>query len=225
MSQIHTLHALHWAGNRRARIVRVALSLAVMFGALCQMILPATGGVAAATPATAVATGASAPRYTRRLGDAAPAPPRASLPVRLKVPAIGVDAAVEQVGKTPDGAMDVPSNFFATAWYQLGPRPGEAGNAVIDGHVDSTTGKAIFYDLRKLARGDQIVVVGDDGVERRFVVSDMGAYATADVPLDRVFGPATGAHLNLITCDSNTTFNRATHSYDGNLVVYADATP
>jgi len=131
---------------------------------------------------------------------------------------------VEQVGKTPDGAMDVPRDFYETAWYQLGPRPGEPGNAVIDGHVDSTTGKAIFWDLRKLVRGDKIIVVGDDGVERRFVVTDMGTYATADVPLARVFGPATGTHLNLITCDSNTTFNHTTASYDGNLVVYADAT-
>ncbi|MGI8855405.1 MAG: class F sortase, partial [Thermomicrobiales bacterium] len=180
---------------------------------------PATPPPAAVTPAAPV------PRYVRRLGDAAALPPRAGQPVRLKIPSIGVDAPVEQVGKTPDGAMDVPKDFYETAWYQLGPRPGEAGNAVIDGHVDSTMGKAIFYDLRKLVHGDQITVVGDDGAERHFVVADMGTYATQDVPLARVFGPATGAHLNLITCDSNTTFNQTTHSYDGNLVVYADAMP
>lgn len=208
---------------RRARIVHTALSVAMCFVILCQIIGP--GGVAAAGPPGAVTTGGPVAHYVRRLGDAAPPPPRPGQPVRLKIPSISVDAVVEQVGKTPDGAMDVPRDFYETAWYQLGPRPGEPGNAVIDGHVDSTTGKAIFWDLRKLVRGDQIVVVGDDGVERRFVVTDMGTYATADVPLDRLFGPAAGAHLNLITCDSNTTFNHTTHSYDGNLVVYADAAP
>lgn len=222
-------------GERRAWTLRIALALAVLCGALSQIVTPDGRGVAAAPSPSAVTAaaqappattpGAPVPRYVRRLGDAATAPPRAGQPARLKIAAINVDAAVEQVGKTPDGAMDVPRNFDETAWYQFGPRPGEQGNAVIDGHVDSTTGKAVFWDLRKLVRGDQIVVVGDDGVERRFIVVDMGAYATADVPLARVFGPATGVHLNLITCDSNTTFNYTTHSYDGNFIVYADAAP
>lgn len=203
--------------NRRAA-VRVALVVAVLSGLVGPI------GAAAAPPSGNVTTGAPAARFVRRLGDAAPAP-RAGLPLRLKIPAIGVDAAVEQVGRTPDGAMDVPKDFYDTAWYMLGPRPGEPGNAVIDGHVDSTTGKAIFWDLRKLARGDQIVVVGDDGVERRFVVVETDTYATPDVPLARIFGPSPGAHLNLITCDANTTFNYTTHSYDGNVVVYADALP
>ena len=230
MRQIH-MQCFRRIGDRRAWVARVALTLSIFFGAFCQMAVAGVGIEAAAPPPpgsvapSTVAPGAPVPRYTRRLGTAAAPIPRAGQPVRLKIPSISVDAAVEQVGKTPDGAMDVPSNFFDTAWYQLGPRPGETGNAVIDGHVDSTTGKAIFYDLRKLAHGDQITVVGDDGVERHFIVSDIGTYATQDVPLDRVFGPATGAHLNLITCDANTTFNRTTHSYDGNLVVYADAMP
>jgi hypothetical protein len=226
MRQIPIIYRFRRIGDRRAWVAHIALAFALLAGLFCQIAQPGGGGVAAAPPPPgSVAPGAPAPRYTRRLGTAAAPIPRAGQPVRLKIPSIGVDAAVEQVGKTPDGAMDVPSNFFDTAWYQLGPRPGETGNAVIDGHVDSTTGKAIFWDLRKLAHGDQITVVGDDGVERHFVVSDTGTYATQDVPLARVFGSATGAHLNLITCDSNTTFNQTTHSYDGNLVVYADAVP
>ena len=213
---------------RHGWIAHHTLALALLLGAFWQVAGPGDGVAADTPPPGSIAPGAAAPstpapRYTRRLGDAAAPIPRAGQPVRLKIPSIGVDAPVEQVGKTPDGAMDVPKDFYDTAWYQLGPRPGETGNAVIDGHVDSTMGKAIFYDLRKLIHGEQIVVVGDDGVERHFVVSDTGTYATQDVPLNRIFGPATGAHLNLITCDSNTTFNQTTHSYDGNFVVYADA--
>jgi hypothetical protein len=230
MRQMH-MQCFRRIGDRRAWVARVALAFALLSGLFCQIAAPGGGGVVAAPPPPGsvapgtIAPGTPAPRYTRRLGTAAALIPRAGQPVRLKIPSISVDAAVEQVGKTPDGAMDVPSSFYDTAWYQLGPRPGETGNAVIDGHVDSTTGKAIFYDLRKLMHGDQITVVGDDSVERHFIVSDMGTYATQDVPLARIFGPATGAHLNLITCDSNTTFNQTTHSYDGNLVVYADAMP
>ena len=194
MHQIDIMRYIRQVNERRASVVRLALALVLLAGTLCHIAAPESSGVSAATPPgsvapTAVTPSTPAPRYTRRLGDAGAPIPRAGQPVRLKIPSIGVDAPVEQVGKTPDGAMDVPSDFYDTAWYQLGPRPGETGNAVIDGHVDSTTGKAIFYDLRKLAHGEQIVVVGDDGVERHFVVSDTGTYATQGVPLTASSAP------------------------------------
>jgi len=150
---------------------------------------------------------------------------RPGIPVRMRIPKIGVDAAIEQVGLTPDGAMDTPKNFADTAWYQLGPRPGEQGNAVIAGHVDSTTGVAVFWDLRKLNQGDELFVTGDDGAERRFVVGGWETYEDTAAPLVRIFGPSTSTHLNLITCDSNSRFERSYASYTGALVLYADATP
>ena len=42
--------------------------------------------------------------------------------------------AVEDVGLTPGGAMDVPKGPSDVAWFDLGPRPGEVGSAVIAGH-------------------------------------------------------------------------------------------
>lgn len=55
-------------------------------------------------------------------------------PVRLKIPKINIDAAIESVGLTPEGAMDVPKSHTNVAWFNLGPRPGEQGSAVINGH-------------------------------------------------------------------------------------------
>ncbi len=147
----------------------------------------------------------------------------AGVPVRLKIPAINLDAAVEDVGLTPANLMDLPKQYDEAAWYRLGPRPGEPGNAVISGHVDSTTGIALFWDLRKLVPGDTIGVVGDDGIQRQFVVTASERYATGDAPLTRIFGAADGSHLNLITCDADTPFDRASGAYTGYLLVYADA--
>lgn len=162
------------------------------------------------------------------LSAATPAPlptplPRPGLPVRLTIPTIGVDAEVEHVGLAPDGAMDVPKNYANTAWYAPGTRPGERGNAAINGHVDSKTGKAIFWDLKKLKPGDEIIVGGDDGVERTFVVTSTEIYKRAEAPLNRIFGPAAGAYLNLITCDG--VFDRRRQEYDSNLVVYTEVMP
>jgi LPXTG-site transpeptidase (sortase) family protein len=184
---------------------------------------PAASGTPAAPPvplaptATMIAPTATAP----------PAPPTAvpvvvGKPKRVKIPKIKVDADVEYVSLAPDGAMDVPKNYDNTAWYQLGPRPGEQGNSAIAGHVDSKTGKAVFWDLPKLQPGDEVFVVGDDGVERKFVVIGIASYKRTDAPLDRIFGPTTSRHLNLITCDPESGFNRTTSEYGGNVVVYTE---
>ena len=224
---MNCIHLFHSINHTRAWIVRIAFALTILFGAFTQTVGPAGGIVGAANPPVTVTPGSPPRTFIRRLGGGAPAPvsaqPHIGQPVRLKIPAINVDAVVEDVGQAPDGAMDVPKDFNETAWYDLGVRPGVPGNAVIDGHVDSMTGKAVFWDLRKLVSGDQIVVVGDDGVERPFVVTASESYARTDVPLDRVFGPTTETHLNLITCDSSTAFDRSRGEYAGNLVVYARA--
>ncbi len=52
--------------------------------------------------------------------------------------------------------MGVPDNGHDVAWFKLGARPGEEGNAVIAGHVDDQKGPAIFYHLDKLTKGDEI---------------------------------------------------------------------
>ncbi|MHB8645371.1 MAG: class F sortase, partial [Thermomicrobiales bacterium] len=96
--------------------------------------------------------------------------PGVGTPVRLTIAAINVDAAIEAVGLTADGTVDTPQTPDDTAWYQLGPRPGEPGNAVIVGHVDSSAGGAVFWDLRTLTPGSMIVVVSDDGVTHQFVM-------------------------------------------------------
>lgn len=148
--------------------------------------------------------------------------PRAGLPVKVKIPKIKVDANVEYVGLTADGAMDVPKNYDNTAWYQLGPRPGEQGNSAIAGHVDSKTGKAVFWDLKLLKSGDEIFVVGDDGIERKFVVKEVASYKRADAPLQKIFGSSTKKQLSVITCDPDSGFNRTTSEYGGNIVVYTE---
>ena len=155
------------------------------------------------------------------LASQAPPPPVAG-PSRLVIPTIGVDAAVESVGLTHDGAMDVPSGPYTVGWYRLGTPPGAVGSAVIGGHVDyRSVGPAVFWRLRELVPGDTLVVVTEDGDERRFRVTEVVSYATASVPLERVFGPAASPRLNLITCDG--TFNARERNYDQRLVVYAEA--
>jgi LPXTG-site transpeptidase (sortase) family protein len=139
------------------------------------------------------------------------------------IPAIKVDAPVEHVGTTPDGAMDVPKEWNDVGWYQLGFRPGEPGSAVMAGHLDSTTDRAVFWDLNKLKGGDQVQVIREDGSQLSFAVAASETYAFDNAPLQRIFGAATTSGLNLVTCDG--TFDQGSKNYSKRLIVYTTALP
>lgn len=142
-------------------------------------------------------------------------------PLRLRIPAIGVDAAVDHVGLTPEGDMDVPTTWMNVGWYKSGPRPGETGNAVIDGHLDSETDIAVFWHLRKLKPGDTIEVDDDRGRTHVFRVTRTEMFAAGDATAsEKVFGSTTGKHLNLVTCDG--TWSDRQGSYSQRLAVFSE---
>lgn len=151
----------------------------------------------------------------------APTPERVSLPVRLKIPHINVDAAFEYVGLTPDGAMDVPKERANVAWFDPGARPGENGSAVIAGHYGRKNGKgSVFDDLHKLRKGDKIYVEQENGGSISFVVRESRRF-NPDADASAVFGSSDGIpHLNLITCEG--TWDAALEGYPMRLVVFAD---
>lgn len=141
------------------------------------------------------------------------------IPVSLSIPAIGVNAPVIQVGVDANGNMDSPKTATDTAWYAPGARPGQPGNAAIAGHIDfAGVGPAVFWDLQLLGVGSEIFVADDQGKQRRFVVTGIESYVADQAPLERIFGPASTANLNLISCLGN--FDPVTRSYDRRIVVY-----
>ena len=185
---------------------------------------PAPQPTPAATQYTAPAVSPTVGPSTSTAASAAPASVlpapavRPPAPVELIIPAIKVDAQVEQVGQDPTGAMDVPKKWEDVGWYKLGFRPGETGRAVMAGHLDSTTDKAVFWDLHLLKPGDKVQVKQETGSTLTFQVTGSEAYAYNQAPLQKIFGPAAAATLNLITC--NGTFDKASKNYDKRLVVY-----
>ncbi len=147
-------------------------------------------------------------------------------PIRLEVPALGIDAYVEEVGLTADRAMDVPQGWMNAGWYKNGARPGEVGNAVIAGHFDTSSGgPAVFWDLRALAPGDEVIVTYERGDRFTFVVegSQEFDYDAEGEAIDVVFGPSQTEDLNLITCQG--VWDRTQSTYDRRLVVYTRLAP
>lgn len=146
---------------------------------------------------------------------------RPGLPIRLKIPKIGVDAAISQVGLTKQGAMDVPTGPTTTAWLNIGSRPGEVGSAAIDGHFGWKDGiPAVFDNLHKLQVGDKADIVDADGATIQFVVREIRTFGSSE-DATSVFNSSDGqAHLNLITCQG--IWNKSKQSYSKRLVVFTD---
>lgn len=181
-------------------------------GASVERALPA--------PASPTAEGPAVP--TR---DAAPAPVAdAPAPVRLQVPALGVDTAVEPVGVAQDGQMAIPDDVARVGWYRFGPAPGENGSAVIAGHVDDREqGLGVLAPLREAAVGQEVTVTAADGTTTRWRVVSRELISKQVLPVDRLFSRAGPPRLTLITCGGP--FLPELGSYRDNVVVIAEPLP
>ena len=140
-------------------------------------------------------------------------------PVRLKIPILQIDAAVERVGVLLDGQMDVPKKSDNVGWFDLGSVPGSSGSAVMAGHFDGKNGSpAVFAKLDELKVGDKVIVERTTASPLVFIVKGTRVYDPGFA--DEVFGQSDGSHLNLITCDG--TWDGMKKSYSKRLVVFTD---
>ena len=121
-----------------------------------------------------------------------------SLPVSVRIPAIGVNSRLLHLGLNPDGTVKVPpiqTSAALAAWYKYSATPGQIGSSVIEGHVDSTRGPAVFR------------------------VTGVREYAKSRFPARTIYGAADFAALRLITCGG--AFDYATGHYLSSTVVFA----
>ncbi|RLP95032.1 MULTISPECIES: class F sortase [unclassified Micromonospora] len=145
-----------------------------------------------------------------------------SAPTSIEIPKIGVNATIMSLGTNPDGTVQVPPLEQAdqAGWYEPGASPGETGNAVIVGHVDSAKlGPAVFFDLGSLVPGDTITVRRADGKPVAFKVDSVKSYPKTSFPTELVYGPNDRPGLRVVTCGGQ--FDQAAKSYPDNVVVFA----
>ena len=142
-------------------------------------------------------------------------------PVRLIIPSIGVDAAIESLGILANGNLATPVQhpWDDAGWYDPGPRPGTPGSSVIDGHLDRPGGyPAVFWDLRDLQIGDKVIVIDAQGKTLSFHVINITFYPVQELPVSEIFGNNQGLYLNLITCAGDWIPDQ--HQTNQRLVVY-----
>ncbi|MER5182781.1 class F sortase [Streptomyces sp. NPDC002896] len=151
-----------------------------------------------------------------------PLPP--ANPVRLRIPAIGVNAAMTRLGLDAKGALRTPppAKPGLAGWYGDGTAPGSAGTAVAIGHVDTPTGApGVFYGLGALPKGATIDISRADRRTAVFTVRAVELYDKKKFPSKKVYGSSGRPELRLITCGGGYTKRTG---YQGNVVVYATLT-
>lgn len=197
------------------RIVRTTLFVAAAWAALSGL----TGS------ATQSETPAPAPVATHAKPPLPPPPPVAMThearpvgkPTRLTIPAIDVSERLHGVGLKADGAMETP-DFGDAGWYDLGPRPGAPGPAVLVAHVHGPAGDDVFARLHDLGPGDRITVERTDG-SSTFVVESVEQAAKDALPHERIWNDTEAPVLRLITCGGKP--DPVTRMYPDNTIVYA----
>ncbi|MEC3980935.1 class F sortase [Amycolatopsis sp. H20-H5] len=146
-------------------------------------------------------------------------------PTSVRIPKIGAESSLIAVAVTVDGKISVPSvkTPMQAAWYRLSPVPGEIGPAIVLGHVDGDRKPGIFFKLKDLVAGDEVDIDRNDGKHLKFVVERTTQVPKDQFPQDAVYGNSDKPQLRLITCGG--VFDHAEHSYQDNVVVYADLVP
>lgn len=203
---------------------RTFLTRALRAGAL----LSATSQPALATALTPTTAGAASIR--------------AGSPIALHLPSVGLYAPVEPVWLAPSDAstssqpasdrltldgmpveIGLPSSPNAAGWFALGAIPGEPGDALLVGHVDTVSGPAVFTRLPSLKLGAEIVLELEGGMPATFILDSIRrhpAYLPAPAELFRLDG---APRLHLVTCTGS--FVRANGGYQDRLILSASPAP
>ncbi|MEV4201135.1 class F sortase [Micromonospora globbae] len=213
-------HGRPWRAAGAGVVALLALAGAGMVGAAFKT----TPAPRPPQPLAQAAPESGRPSEADQPGEGQPAPtglPRAT-PTTITIPRIGVDAQIMKLGTNPDGTVQVPPLDQAqlAGWYEPGPAPGEVGNAVIVGHVDSAKmGPAVFFDLGALQAGDTVTVKRDDGRSVTFRIDSVESYPKDAFPTERVYGPNDRPGLRVVTCGGQ--FDETARSYLNNVIVFA----
>ena len=213
-----------------SRLASRRLALILLFvvgGGMTTLILLHHGDQGGSTPAATPPTGRVLPADATTATTAVPAPtvPPASAagapspPVKIRIESIGASAPVDPLGLNKDGTLQVPTDYKRAGYYIGRPAPGAVGPAIIAAHVDSKAGPAVFYRLRDVQPGDEVVVTRADKSEVVFIVERVEQHPKNAFPTEAVYGSTEGATLRLITCGGS--FNKRSGHYRDNLIAYA----
>jgi LPXTG-site transpeptidase (sortase) family protein len=190
-----------------AGIATFALGAILTVAGLTQVLSGDGGGPEEVVHATATAdltvSPSPTPAPTATPVPGPPQPPLGDQPYRIHIASIGVDAPVAAYGLDENQIPEVPTGAGAAqlvAWYTFSAQPGTGSNAVFAGHV-TWSGRGVFYNLKTIAPGDSVELVGDDGTTMVYKVSEVYQVDPDNPESLKVMAGTPDDVITIITCD------------------------
>lgn len=216
----------------RSRRMAALAGMAVLVLTACGTAAPSTAGSSSSEasgpnpseqqtqPSLPPAEPSRPPAEVSQKGTTPTQPAAAPPPVSLKVAGTSIDMAVIPVGVAPGGAMEIPETFYQAGWYRFGSAPGAAeGTAVLAGHIDTTSDRAPFSQLKSLPAGTLITVGREGAPALNYRVVSVTLMAKDAFDGDSLFR-RTGPHeLKVVTCGGRWLDERM--DYSDNVIVTA----
>ncbi|SEN62349.1 class F sortase [Actinacidiphila rubida] len=211
------------ARDSGSRVLRWAAAAALLGTLLVYNSLnPSSSDTANGVPVPPVSTGSAATSAGAPSAPGSTEPGMSpSVPTKLSIPSIGVDAPFVPLTLGSDGTLTPPpmSTPNVVGYYAGGPTPGEKGDAIVAGHVDTKTGPAVFLLLSLVKPGATVSVSRADSSTATFKVDSVQTFSKSSFPDQKVYGDTQDPELRIITCGG--TFDRTKQDYQDNVVVFA----
>jgi len=191
------------SGSHRRIVASVAVGVLILSGAA--VLLAALSGSAQSSanpshPTSASLAGRvpSSTPTTRSPGGGATGLP-ASDPVRLRIPAMQVDAGLVRLGAdAATRTMTLPHPVTKAGWYEKSATPGSVGTSIIVGYIAGR--QAVFGRLAALHRADTVRLLRKDGQTATYQVDSIRGYAPGKLPTAQIYAATTTPTLRLISC-------------------------
>lgn len=133
-------------------------------------------------PVQAAVTKAPEPGATAAPPTPTPPPPTdLADPVHIFFTDHEISAPIVPVGRRSNDDMEAPNSATKVGWFEEGVSPGEAGNALLDGH-DRWGGLGTFSVLKETSVGEEVVIEYADGTYRYFEVVSVDTFLASEVP-------------------------------------------
>ena len=142
----------------------------------------------------------------------------ADQPKKIIIPSIHTGGYIQQVGLDQYNAVGVPTNIHFAGWFVKSAKPGDKGLSIVDGHVSSRYGTALFSKLGQLTMGDAVHVQFGDNSIRLFQVVERRELSEKKSE-EFLFAKKDNleSQLNIITCGGF--FNASQDRYNNRVIV------
>lgn len=145
-------------------------------------------------------------------------------PIKVEIADLSIIADTTKVNVNSKGNIGSPANIKQLAWYDQSSSPVDrTGNALIVGHVGTSSYAGAFAELHKVKNDAAIKLTMGDGKLVNYKVTKLENIAADKIEMSDYFTKLnqTDKNLVLITCSGE--YNSDTYSYPDRLVITAAA--